>query len=183
MERRQNRRGIHRRYADRRVAALLTLYEILYHENPGPSRDTNMLAAIQEDYQIDRAALLSKEDDNKLGVIGICGNWGAISKGSVLTGVGLCAILDAHREVGGALTLSKFKRPSMIDTQAWEDLWSKDLSTPASALLSVPIEPKNAKPAFLWLALDAASREWSSHDRDLSEEIASLLGVALDKNN
>ena len=73
-----NRRGTFRRYSDRRVAALLELYEILYHEPPGAKRNQNLLNTMSIDYQVDRAALVTPRAENErtLTFVSLHGDWG-----------------------------------------------------------------------------------------------------------
>ncbi len=174
-----NRRGQFRRYADRRVAALLELHEILFYDAPGPERDLRFFRSVAEDFQVDRTALLTISEGFPV-LRHLTGNWGTLTIGDSLLGDGVKKIVEAHGTFDGALTLSKFRRSSLFQSDEWNALWARDLTEPATAMLSVPVRPRQGT-ALLWLVLDASSREWSSHDRDLSEEEAHLIGVLLDR--
>jgi GAF domain-containing protein len=121
-------------------------------------------------------------DVNPEGLRFLCrsGNWGVFKDRTTLSGCGISALLSVHAENHGALTLSRFRQTSQFDSSAWDALWNTDLGEPASALLSVDIAD-NTDVVLGWLivALNGTSREWSSHDRDLAEEIALLLAVAM----
>lgn len=91
-------------------------------------------------------------------------------------------MLSVQQSVSGAITLSRFRRPSILDQETWDQLWEKDLAgMGASGLLSVAIVPEKAMPYYLWLVLSGSSREWTSHDRNLAEEVATLMGKAADR--
>lgn len=183
MNTRQNRRAQFRRYSDRRLAALLELHEILFYDEPGPIRDLHFLNTINEDYQTDRVVIVQKcsPNDDCVKILGASNGLSAVPEFSILNGSGISKILRTHTEFEGALTLSKFRSSSFFEAKEWQELWTNDLGRPASALLSVAITPQNALPAFLWLVVDSGSREWSSHDRDLSEEEALFLARVLEK--
>ena len=55
------------------------------------------------------------------------------------------------------------------------------IGAPARALLSVPMRPTKSPARLLWLMQVHSTREWSSRDRDLSEELIQLLARAADK--
>jgi hypothetical protein len=48
--------------------------------------------------------------------------------------------------------------------------------------MSVEIRPTKRRGRLIWLQLTGSTREWSSRDRDLIEEVAALLARALDKD-
>ncbi|MCK9522816.1 MAG: hypothetical protein M0R76_07170 [Proteobacteria bacterium] len=178
-----NRRGQHRRYADRRIAALLQIHEIFFYEPPGLARQEQLIQAIQSDYETDRGALLVPDAQHPHALRFLCrsGDWGPNAT-KFLSGSGITALRNAHSETPGALTLSRFRSTSLFSDESWNALWHEDLLTPASALLSVNIAaPTGESLGWLLLALNGASREWSSHDRDLAEEIALLLAQAMQR--
>ena len=53
--------------------------------------------------------------------------------------------------------------------------------TYTDALLSIEVKPASAPGTFLWLTETSSSREWSSGDRELIEEVGTLLARAADK--
>ena len=57
---------------------------------------------------------------------------------------------------------------------------STDLGASASALLSVAIRGAASEPQLLWLLLQSGSREWTSKDRQLIEDVARVVGRARD---
>lgn len=186
---RKNRRSHFRRYSDRRVAALLELHEILFYDPPGPTRDATLLNVMNEDYQTDRIAVvqLVSAEEGQVKILAASDSWRNGAPGAELSGSGLRRIIQTHREFNGALTLSKFRASGTFENGEWSNLWDQNLGDPASALLSVPILGKDQNvfrdaQAFLWLVVDSGSREWSSHDRDLSEEEAVLLARVLEQN-
>ena len=159
------------------MAALLELHEILFYESAGPARDLHFMDTMNEDYQTDRVALVQTVGDNRSGVRVLCASakWPEPKQNSILDGPGIQRIVATHAHFEGALTLSRFRSSSVFVNGEWQSLWERDLMAPASALLSVPIYPRNQPMSYLWLVADSGSREWSSHDRDLSEEEALLL--------
>lgn len=183
MNTRQNRRAQFRRYTDRRVAALLELHEILFFENSGVQRDEHLLDTINEDFQTDRVVIVQMDTAAKdsMRVLSATSNWAGEINGVTFQGAAIEKIVQTQSEFNGALTLSKFRSSSLFSPQQWLDLWSHELHRPASALLSVPICAPNVPPSFMWLIVDSGSREWSSHDRDLSEEESLLLARVLEK--
>ena len=181
MMNKKNRRAQFRRYSDRRVAALLELHEIFFYEPAGEARNALLMNTINEDYQTDRVALVQSTPENSsaVSVLSASENWPGVHPESILEGTGIRRIMLTHQHFEGALTLSKFRSSSAFEDGEWQSLWERDLGSPASALLSVPVFPDNAAPAFLWLVADGGSREWSSHDRDLSEEEAVMMARAI----
>jgi len=179
----ERRRPTYRRYSDRRVALMLELYEILF-EDPTPEvRDTLLLDAIRFDFGTDAALLVdvSEKDTGPLTVRSISEDADFAAPGSALLGDGIRDLRAAHEHAQGAITLTRFRRPSMFEESSWENLWKEDLGAPATALLSVSVSPSLAKPSYLWLLLQGASKEWSSHDRELAEEISHLMARVADK--
>ncbi|MBN2341460.1 MAG: GAF domain-containing protein [Deltaproteobacteria bacterium] len=183
MNNHQNRRAQFRRYSDRRVAALLELHEVLFYEPPGEARSRLFLNMMNSDYQTDRAAIvrLISAGQGRVSVIAASEGWERLQPGDFLDGSGIRRIVETHQEFDGALTLSKFRSSSAFQNGEWQALWEEDLQQPASALLSVPIRYSGTAIAYLWLLVNSGSREWSSHDRDLSEEEASFLARVLEK--
>ncbi len=181
----QERREVFRRYADRRRALMLAIHEILFDQRPGEARDRNLLEEVCHDFYTDGAVLVRKltEKDTSDSVVLLvaAGNWDLAQPGDIFEGEGIEALLRAQENAHGAVALSRFRRTSLINDNAWEDLWENDPGKPATALLSVDLKPSDARPAMIWLLLNGASREWSSHDRQLLEEVADLLSRAADK--
>ena len=179
----QNRRNQFRRYADRRVAALLAIHEILFYESPGPERDGRLMTALNDDYQTDRVALVEAISSKPSAVTVLCTSqsWTSLPENRLLSGTGIERIIETHKQFEGALTLSRFRSSSAFEDSEWQSLWESDFGAPASALLSVPVFPASGASVYLWLIVDSGSREWSSHDRDLSEEEAVFFARVLDK--
>lgn len=178
----RERRTIHRRFSDRRVALMLAVHEILFEEPPGERRERRLIEAIRDDYQTDRAALVARNGAGSgLEVVRASGQWDPKPEGRLLDGNGIEALLDVHQLATGAVTLTYVRRPSQFEREAWEQLWSEGLGSPTAALLSVELTPARAPGGFLWLAEATSSREWSSGDRELIEEIGALLARAADK--
>ncbi len=181
----QERREVFRRYADRRRALMLAIHEILFDQRPGEARDRNILEEIRYDFCTDGAVLVrkltEKNPSDSVTLLATAGDWDRTKPGDNFEGEGIEALLSAQENAHGAVALSRFRPTSLISDNAWEHLWQTDLGKPASALLSVDLKPSQARPALIWLTLDAASREWSSHDRQLLEEAADLLSRAADR--
>ena len=178
----QERRGKHRRFSDRRVHLLLAIHEILFDGEDEQQRDDALVEEIRADFESDRAAIVAPGGDG-VGVElrSLAGQWNGVPRGSRLEGPGLSDLLEVHHLASGAVTLTYTRRPSAFTTAGWERLWSGDLGAPATALLSVPIVPRRAGTGYLWLQQASYSREWSSQDRELAEEVAALLSRAADK--
>ena len=177
-----NRRGQYRRYSDRRVAALLKIHEILFYEADNPSLDLLILNAVRDDFATDRAALVKiVEKGNIAKIESLCSNWKTASEGTLLKNSGIKIIADSHIHSNAVLTLSKFRKVSLLTGEQWTLFWEKGLMEQTSALLSVPVISDKKNILLLWLALDKTSREWNSHDRNLAEEIAHLLFMAIEK--
>ncbi|MBW2278289.1 MAG: hypothetical protein JRF63_12405 [Deltaproteobacteria bacterium] len=179
----QERRNQYRRFTDRRVHVLLRVHEILFDMPEGDERDTAVIDELRLDFETDRAALVTTRPDDsaEVEVDSLCGSWNGEIKGTVLSGKGLQDLLQAHRLATGAVTLTYTRRPSVFSVEGWGRLWAGDLGAKATALLSVAIEPERAERRLLWLLQASYSREWSSHDRELAEEVASLMSRAADK--
>lgn len=179
------RRGRYRRYEDRRVALLLALHEVLFDEPPGPARDEALLGRLRDDFGVNRAELLrfdGRGDGARPCVGAAVGEDPAGARPRSLEGGGTAALFELHRQNAGALTLTKFRRPSAFTDEAWSHLWESELGDPFTALLSVELPVSRAPRSFVWLLLENASREWGSHDRELAEEAARLLGRAADRD-
>lgn len=179
----QDRRHKHRRFSDRRVHLLLKLHEILFEIADGEARDVELIDEVRLDFDSDRAALVTVGSGDRAGVelAALAGSWNGVHSGSRLEGEGLANLLEAHQLAGGAVTLTYTRRPSVFTPAGWERLWAGDLGDAASALLSVPFRPRRGERGLLWLQQATNSREWSSQDRELAEEIADLLSRAADK--
>lgn len=162
--------------------ALLALHEVLFDLPAGAERDRALLQAIRLDYDIELALLLAPSGDGgaSLEVHAESGEDGDTIRGP-LGGNGLAALLEVHRSAPGALTLMRVRRPSAFDDGAWQSLWRDAMGERAKALLSVELRSERAPRQLLWLAQTSHSRDWDSHDRQLAEEIADLLGRAADK--
>jgi len=174
-------RGRYRRYEDRRVALLLRVHEILFDHLESSERDELLLGAILDNYGADRGAFLSPvhSDDGLLRFDALVGKWPADTLGKNVAGDGLEALLALQENAPGAVTLARVKRPESFRRDAWETLWQEDLV--AKALLSVLIASSHAPKQYLWLVQSSYSREWSSRDRELAEEVSGLLARARDK--
>jgi GAF domain-containing protein len=177
------RRTKHRRFSDRRVAVMLAVHELLFDLPPGAEREEEILEVLRDDFGSDRAALVAPFDGAEPGLVvnAASGSWSDGPRGRRLTGRGLGHLLEVHRLAAGAVTLTYVRRPPAFDSDGWEDLFNRDLLEPTSALLSVELHPRSAPRSFLWLQQETGSREWSSKDRELAEEVAHLLARAADK--
>ncbi|MFO8070440.1 MAG: hypothetical protein R6V85_01080 [Polyangia bacterium] len=177
------RRTKYRRFSDRRVAVMLAVHELLFDLPPGPERDEKILGVLRDDFGSDRAALVAPVDGTAPGLVvnAASGAWSEGPRGRRLTGRGLEHLLEVHRLAAGAVTLTYIRRPAAFDSDGWEDLFNRDLLEPTSALLSVELLPDSAPRSFLWLQQEIGSREWSSNDRELAEEVARLLARAADR--
>jgi GAF domain-containing protein len=178
------RRGKYRRFDDRRVAVLLAVHEVLFDREPGRARDEAILELIRDDFGVDRAELL-RFDGAATGrppaLWAAAGALGSAPGDRSLGGIGASILLELQRGNPGALTLTRFRRPSAFTDESWASLWDKELGEGVTALLSVELVVQRAPRTLLWLLLENASREWNSHDRELAEETARLLGRAADK--
>jgi len=178
-----DKRANYRRFSDRRAALLLEVYEALFNNASGVDRDRLVLEAIRDNYEADRAAFVKPRTSSLGSVEVVCaaGAWKTTIEGRELAGPGLRMLLDLHQAAPGTLTFSRVKQPSAFSTAAWQHLWTSDLGAQTMALLSISIEPKTARPYILWLQQSGYSREWSSRDRELAEEIANILGISADR--
>ena len=179
-----DRRGKYRRFDDRRVAVLLALHEVLFDQPPGRARDEALLEKIRDDFGVNRAEIL-RFDDKETGrapsVWAAAGTLANDRHDRPLDGAGASILLELQRGNAGALTLTRFRRPSAFTIETWADLWDRELGESVTALLSVELVVARAPRALLWLLLENTSREWNSHDRQLAEEAARLFGRAADK--
>lgn len=179
----EEKRVIYRRYTDRRVALMLAVHEILFDTQPGRERERLVLEAIRNNYTVDLAALVGSQHQSpqKISITATAGDWGFDPNGKSLNGSGISMLWSLQEAAPGALTLTRVKRPSTVSFDAWENLWSEAMGIPAMSLLSVPIAPKQGPRSILWLLQVSYSREWSSRDRNLAEEVVMLLARARDK--
>ena len=179
----KERRAKHRRYSDRRVAFMLDLHEILFDIDPGKARDEALLSIMSDDFDTDLAAFLVRRGaapDTELVVVGFDAE--APPRTELFRGPGLQLLLDIQQTASGAITLTRFRRPSVMDQEIWDRMWDEDLAdVDATGLLTIAVIPERAQPFYIWLILSGSSREWTSHDRDLAEETARLLARAADK--
>ncbi len=180
----QEKRVNYRRYEDRRIALMLAIYEILFDEPDGPERNGRVLEAVCYNYRADKAALVAPNSggSDRMCVVATAGDWQIDILGQPLEGPGVEKLWSLQEDAPGALTLTSVKRPAVFSREAWESLWHITLGDLASALLSVRVHPQEAPPAGLWILQSSYSREWSSRDRDLAEEVADLLSRARDKD-
>jgi hypothetical protein len=177
-----DRRERHRRFEDRRTALLLSLHEVLFDEPPGPARDASLLAKLREDFCVGRAALIRFDGPGATPrVEAASADEGAAPLTPRLDGAGASALFALHGRGTGALTLTKFRRPSAFPSDVWERLWEAELGAGFTALLSAELIVRRAPRSVLWLLLENTSREWNSHDRELAEEAGRLLGRAADR--
>jgi hypothetical protein len=162
---------------------MLSVYERLFDDPPGLARDQKILDFLIGNFEADRAALVMPRfaSSGSVEVRACAGQWPVSVVGRILSGSGIKTLLELHLAAPGTLTLTKVKRPSAFTADAWESLWTADLGVSSMALLSVGIHPKKAAPQVLWLIQHGYSREWSSRDRELSEEVAAVLGKAADR--
>lgn len=176
------KRTTYRRYEDRRVAMMLAIHEILFAEPPSQRRDELILNEILNNYRVDRAAILEVNPLEKHAVIAVrVGDWQTEQASPSVQGPGFEELLNLHERCEGALTFESVRKPDMFNATLWDDLWKNGLAAPAKALLSVTLSPSSQPTRMLWLQQFQSSREWSSRDRDLLEEIAYLLTRALEK--
>lgn len=174
------KRVVYRRYEDRRVAMMLAVHEILFEYAPGPSRDKKILAAIGENYQVDRVAVVNvsvgRTETLSGGIAASFGDWLRPDTEVGISGVGFERIVELHGTVDGALSFESVRKPEAFTDVAWRSLWEEGVGAPARALLSMTVEDAGKK--LIWLQQTGSTREWSSRDRDLIEEVAALLSKA-----
>jgi hypothetical protein len=176
-----DKRAKFRRFSDRRTVLLLEIYETLFHQPDSAERDNLLLQAIQKNYASDTAAFVSRGNSGT-GATQInvsVGDWNPENGGKLPDGNGLAALWDLQKSAPGALTFTRVKRPPIFPQDAWDNLWNDTLET-RMALLSIQILPEKAPQEVLWLLQANYSREWSSRDRELAEEVASVLAKARD---
>ncbi|MDJ0762975.1 MAG: GAF domain-containing protein [Myxococcota bacterium] len=179
----EEKRIKHRRYEDRRVALMLAIHEVLFDTPHGDNRDEQILNAICQDFGADRAAFLHPlTNGNGVQLAVTAGGWEAVDAGGrQLVGSGINTLWQLQQDAPGALTLTRVKRPTVFPAEDWDDLWRGSLADSTMALLSVHLTPKTAPVEILWLLQSSCSREWSSQDRDLAEEVAALISRVRDK--
>jgi len=179
------RREQHRRYSDRRVAVLLALHEILFFDAPGDSQKIKLLKEILHDYETDIVTIAEANWDKDHFSFVVKASYGKeinLKKNTQISGIGLDVLIEIHKIAhDGAITLSRFRKLSAFSKDQWNSLWNEELNSKFSALLSVPFQVNDSRMSFLWLAMGDSSREWSSHDRELAEEIAKLFSKAKEK--
>jgi hypothetical protein len=181
---RTDKRGNYRRYEDRRVAMMLSIYEILFYKEPGQERDLAILEAILFNFETDRAAFVTESaKENQLKFSCTAGKWSDAPEEFSIKGEGIDKFISVHDNAPGALTIARVKRPSVFPVEIWSDLWKTGLDKSTQALLSVKICPRLSSPYYLWLFQVQYSREWSSRDRNLSEEMAKALAHVKDKES
>ena len=178
----EDKRQHFRRYEDRRVALLLAIHEILFDTQAGEHRDRLLLEAVCKNFGVECAAFVIPPvaDNGACRIDSTAGDWEQNFKGKFLCGEGFDQLWELQEEAPGALTLTRVKRPAAFPVHAWENLWSS-FKMPASALLSVMLNRSVRDKNAMWLLQMSYSREWSSRDRQLSEEVAALLSRAFDK--
>jgi GAF domain-containing protein len=179
-----DRRGKFRRFDDRRIAVLLSLHEVLFDRQPGREREEILLEKIRDDFGVNRAEMLRFDNPEAGRPPRLCAAAGALESAAserAFDGPGAAIVFELQRENAGALTLTRFRRPSPFTDEAWTSLWDLELGPAVTALLSVELVVQRAPKSLIWLLLENTSREWGSHDRQLAEETARLLGRAADK--
>ena len=173
-----------RRYEDRRLAVMFAVYEILFDMKPGNERDEMILKAIVTNFKVDRAAFIGFENSSEriARLVVSVGDFKDAEKSTPIMGNGFDRLLNLHRDVVGALCFESVRKPEAFSREAWESLWNEVLGGSVRALLSMEIRPKKRAGCFIWLQQTGSSREWSSRDRDLIEELSNLLARAWDKD-
>ena len=183
MDKRVEQRRNFRRFQDRRVTLMLSIHEILFYESDKIKQNQSILEAIRQNFGTDRAAFLTILDGNSMRVrVDSCvGDWSVMPGETVIEGPGIDKLVDIHQASPGTLSLTNVRRPSVFSPESWDALWTRMPGLPAAALLSIEVRPESAKSKLLWLHQVGYSREWSSRDRDMIEEVAALLAKAADK--
>ncbi len=162
---------------------MLRVYEILFADPPSRDRDERLLEVICDDFETDGAAILraTEQDPGVFEVVAAQRGWTSAA-GELFKGTsGLDRFKMLQESAPGALTFTRVKRPAVFPTADWDSFWDDTLSGRAMAMLSVRILPKEARSGYLWVLQSNFSREWSSRDRSLAEEISELLGHVLDR--
>lgn len=176
------KRTTYRRYEDRRVAMMLAVHEIIFDRPPPKERDRQILAALADNYQVERAALVNLVENNgKMSglVAASFGDWKCPDEKIKILGEGFDYLTQLHRTAEGALSFENVRKPEAFTDIAWRSLWSEGIGAPAMALLSMEVDAGGRK--LLWLQQVGSTREWSSRDRELIEEVANLLSRAAQK--
>ncbi len=158
---------------------MLSIHEILFDMKPGNERDQCILAAISENYQVDRAAVLALEEHEGQWsgrMTASFGDWQHSGEALRFSGEGFDRIVELHEMAEGALTFESVRKPEAFTETAWRSLWAEGVGSPTRALLSMTLGEDKQK--LIWLQQTGSTREWSSRDRDLIEEIAVLLAKA-----
>ena len=172
----------YRRYEDRRVAMMLSVYEILFDHPPGPERNRRILSALAVNYHVERAAMLEvTEAEGRLtGTVSVAvGDDDGPELPERIEGEGFSRLAALHDEAEGALSFESVRKPEAFSETAWRSLWEQCLPSPARALLSMEI---GAGPrTLIWLQQIGSTTEWSSRDRDLIEEVSALLARAIER--
>ena len=178
----KDNRTTFRRYSDRRNVLLLEIYKTLFDCPNGAERDIQLLSAIQKNYVVDMAIFVSQDDEKRpeSRIDAAVGPWASDQANTLPMSTGLAALWELQKAAPGALTITRVKRPPVFPQEAWDDLWNQTLAS-QMALLSVQILPARAPTGALWLMQSNYSREWSSRDRELVEEIAPILAQARDR--
>ena len=177
------KRKNYRRYEDRRVAVMLAVHEVLFDHPPGQERDKKILETICTDYLSDGAALVKRVQtgEGDFEVTAAFGNWIPNIGRSVSGSLGFETLGNLQKSAPGALTFTRVKRPAVFGLKDWDSFWGQSLFDTTMSLLSVHLLSKGEPIGFIWILQSNYSREWSSRDRALAEEIASLLSRAIDK--
>lgn len=173
------KRAVYRRYEDRRVAMMLAVHEIIFDYPSGRERDTKMMAALAENYQVERVAIIDVYIGTQpiTGCISAAfGDWLCPEAEVRIFGTGFERLLALHGMVDGALSFESVRKPEAFTDIAWRSLWDEGVGAPTRALLSMTIDAERRK--LIWLQQTGSTREWSSRDRDLIEEVAALLSKA-----
>jgi hypothetical protein len=174
-----------RRYEDRRVAMMLAIYKTLFEEAPGVVREKKILAAIRDNFRVDRvmAMDLANPRSAEVPVRLIVGDRERDGGGETRSvgGKGFLQLMTLHDSVSGALSFERVRKPELFAADAWDSLWKEGIRPSAHALLSIRIVPTRRPLQLLWLLQLSSSREWGSRDRDLIEEVAEVLAKVADK--
>ena len=170
----------YRRYEDRRVAVMLSVYEALFDHPPGAERNRRILTALAADYHVERAAILeiTEGKERAAGIVSVSvGDGPAFAER--IQGEGFSRLASLHGAAVGALSFESVRKPEVFSEEAWRSLWEQCLPSSARALLSMEI---GAGPrTLIWLQQIGSTREWSSRDRDLIEEVSALLARAIER--
>jgi hypothetical protein len=126
-----------RRFEDRRTSLMLAVHEILFDDIEAKERDTRIIEAVKNDFQADRTALLAPvaENDGRVRINAQVGDRLHEKDDEILEGRGMEVFLNLQRGAPGAISLVRFKRPSVFESEAWDNLWDKALKGSITALL------------------------------------------------